>query len=201
MNMTKLAFIMSFSLLVAGCSFSLLGKAVPPPPYLLSLAPMGANTPEANEGKVIKQGDVITIATPLTSQAIAQNRIPVARDGTALAYIKDAIWIELPARLFQRLLSETVRARTGRPVLDPRQFAMDPGAQLSGHLLHFEVDEIKAEALVVFEATVAGGGKPTRTRRFTARDAVGLIDAKNAGDALNRAANKVAGDVAIWVNE
>ena len=199
--MTRLAFILSFSLLVTGCSFSLLGKPTPPPPFLLSLAPTGENSPEANAGKAISQGDVITIATPLTPQAIAQNRIPVARDGTALSYIANAIWIEPPARLFQRLLSETVRARTGRPVLDPRQFAMDPGAQLTGHLLHFEVDEAKADAFVVYEATVAGGGKPTRTRRFTAREAVGVIDAKNAGDALNRAANKVAGDVALWVNE
>mgnify|MGYP000614968437 CR=1 FL=1 len=91
-------------------------------------------------------------------------------------------------------------ARSGRVVLDPRQFNMDPGATLSGQLLRFDVDERGATAIVVYDATLSGeADHPVRTRRFEARVAMGRIDAQSASQALNRAANQVAADVADWV--
>jgi cholesterol transport system auxiliary component len=102
--------------------------------------------------------------------------------------------------LFQRLLAETVRQRTGRIVLDPRQFSMEPGATLSGQLLRFDIDERGAEAVVIYDATISGEqDRPVRTRRFEARVPAGSIDAKSAGRALNKAANQIAIDVADWL--
>lgn len=181
-------------MLMTGCSLGVGGK---PPAFLLTLTP--TEVPAANAGKPVSASETMTIAIPLAPQAIASNRIPVTQGSVAIAYIKDAAWVEQPARLFQRLLSETVRARTGRTVLDPRQFSMEPGTLLSGQLLQFGIDENAARAVVVYEATLSNGSKAVRTRRFEARVPVGKIEPGNAGSALNRAANTVAGEVSDWV--
>src|SRR3546814_5055527 len=77
-----------------------------------------------------------------------------------MAYVKDAQWVEAPQRLFQRLLPETVAARTSRVVLDEGQYLTAPGEQLAGQLLDFGVDEATNEAVVVYQAMlVAAGGK------------------------------------------
>lgn len=188
-----------FSLLALGmlsaCSLSVGGKA---PPFLLTLTP--TTEIAADTGRSVKAGEAITIAVPLVPQAIATNRIPVADGQNAIAYVKDANWVEPPARLFQRLLSETVRARTGRVIIDPRQSAVEPGAQLSGTILHFGIDARKSEAVVIFDAALARDkGKRLDTRRFEARAPVAIVDAKTSGAALNRAANDVAGQVADWI--
>ncbi len=190
------------ALLLSGCNVSLIGKASPPPAFLMSLTPNAENTPKANSGRTIAPGDVLTVQTPFAATVIAQDRIPVTRDGVAFAYVKGAFWVEAPARLFQRLLAETIKARTGRTVLDPREFSAAPGSKLSGQLVHFEIDEVRSEAVVVFEASLSGDKiTNVRTRRFEERVPVAVIDAKSAGDALNLAANKIAGDVAVWANE
>ena len=90
--------------------------------------------------------------------------------------------------------------RSGRTVLDPRQFNMDPGATLSGQLLRFDIEERGREAIVIYDATISGEqDRPVRTRRFEARVKADRIDADGAGRALNRAANLVAVDVADWL--
>ncbi|MBU6252710.1 MAG: membrane integrity-associated transporter subunit PqiC [Alphaproteobacteria bacterium] len=188
-------FLASAALALGGCSLGLTAKA---PAFLMTLTP--DQRPPASEGGAVESAAVLTVMTPLAPQAIATTRLPVAQGQTALAYVKDAVWVEPPARLFQRLLAETIRARSGRVVLDPRQFNMDPGATLSGQLLRFDVDERGATAIVVYDATLSGeADPPVRTRRFEARVAMGRIDAQSASQALNRAANQVAADVADWV--
>jgi cholesterol transport system auxiliary component len=180
---------------LGGCSLGLSGKA---PPFLLTLTPTTAVAADA--GRAIKASDSVTIATPIVPQAIASTRVPVADGQNAIAYVKNAVWVEPPARLFQRLLSETIRVRTGRPVFDPRQVAGDAGTQLSGHLLHFGVDARTSEAVVIYDAAVIRDrGKKLETRRFEARSQVTVIDATSSGTALNRAANDVAAQVADWI--
>lgn len=188
-------FLAGAALALGGCTLGLTAKA---PAFLMTLTP--DQRPGANDGGAVEAGAMLTVMTPLTPQAIATTRLPVAQGQTALAYVKDALWVEPPARLFQRLLAETIRARSGRVVLDPRQFSMDPGATLSGQLLRFDVEEHGAKAVVIYEATLSGeADHPVRTRRFEARVAMGRIDAESASQALNRAANQVAADVADWV--
>ncbi len=193
--MTKVYLALATSIVLTGCSLGLTGKA---PPFLLNLT--ATTSPAANAGETIMQRDAITIAIPLVPQAIANTRVPVATGETAIAYVTDAVWVEQPAKLFQRLLSETVRAKTGKTVLDPRQFAMEPGVQLSGQLLQFGIDGRSSRAVAIYDASLSGtADKSVRTRRFEAQVPVGKIDAANAGIALNRAANIVAGEVADWV--
>jgi cholesterol transport system auxiliary component len=189
------AILMASVVLLGGCSLGLGGKA---PPFLLTLSPDAVA--EADQGRQVKPGEAIVVAAPIVPQAIATNRVPVADGRTAIAYVKDAAWVEPPARLFQRLVAETLRAKTGRVVLDPRQLPASPGVLLSGQLLHFGIDARRNEAVVIYDAALAHGRSQTiATRRFEARAPVSVIDATNSGAALGKAANTVAAQVADWV--
>jgi len=142
----------------------------------------------------------ITIQVPSTPQSIAAARVPVQTSPTAIAYVVDALWVEPPARLFARLLSDTIAARTGRVVLTPAQSFSDPGARLSGELRSFGVDAASNSALVVYDAALIRGEAATvEKRRFEARVPLSVIDATTVGPALNQGANQVAGEVADWV--
>jgi len=180
---------------LSGC-FSLGGK---PPPFLLTLDADAA--PPAGPARTATEAATLTILIPAAPQKLRTQRIPVQQDGASVAYVKDAQWVEAPQRLFQRLISETVAARSGRVVLDEGQYLTAPGEQLAGQLMEFGVDARTGEAVVVYQAMlVAAGGKSVTQRRFEARENLGgVVEAKPVGEALTRAANKVAVDVAGWL--
>ncbi|WP_033920662.1 ABC-type transport auxiliary lipoprotein family protein [Sphingomonas sp. 37zxx] len=169
-----------------------------PPPSLLTLTsaaavPVGQNRSSGN-------APTITIMVPSTPQELAVARVPVRSTDTSITYVKDALWVEPPARLFARLLSDTLTSRTGHVVLSGRQSNIDPGAQLSGELRNFGFDAATSEAIVTFDgALLRKDAGAFEKRRFEARVPVTAIDAANAGVALNQAANQVAGEVADWV--
>jgi cholesterol transport system auxiliary component len=142
---------------------------------------------------------VITVVVPTVGQELRTPRVPVRTGGTQVAYIKDAVWVEAPNALFGRLLSETIAARTGRVVLDPKQFTLDPGIRLSGTLDTFGIQADRMEAVLVYDAALARGGDRVETRRFEARVPVAAVDAASAAPALNQAANQVAAEVAAWI--
>ncbi len=169
------------------------------PPLLLNITASSKVAP--NEARMGGAGQVISIAVPTTPQAIANNRVAVADGPVSISYIKDAYWVEPPARLFQRLLSETMASKTGKVVLDPRQFALDPGIQLTGQLKTFGIDARSHEAVVTYDAALTRNrGAQVETKRFETRKAVTSIAPIAAGEALNDAANSVAVDVASWVS-
>lgn len=183
------------ALLLSGCvSFG--GKV---PPFLLTLDADAA--PAAGEARTASDAATLTILIPAAPQKLRTTRIPVQQDDASVAYVKDAQWVEAPQRLFQRLLSETVAARTNRVVIDEGQYLTAPGEQLAGQLMEFGVDARSNEAIVVYQAMrVGAGGKTVTQRRFEAREPIGgRIEAKPVGEALTRVANKVASDVAGWL--
>lgn len=177
--------------LLAGC----LGGAKPPPFYL-ALTP--ASTLPPGTTRTAAAGDAITIIQPRVPAALSSNRIPVSTGDTAIAYVKGAQWVDEPAKLFRDLVSETVAARTGRLVLDNRQFSLDPGTTVTGELRNFGVDSDTGEAVVTYDAARASG-TTVEERRFEARVPVTPIEAAPVGAALNRAANQVATEVATWI--
>ncbi len=169
-----------------------------PPPWLLTIE--ATATPavgtEQNSAKVRS----ITIQVPSTPTAIASTRVPVQATPTTIAYVKDAQWAEPPARLFARLLSDTVSSRGNMVVLSTVQSIADPSATLAGELRRFGLDAGAREAVVTYDAALTRAGAETvEKRRFEARVPVTAIDAANAGTALSQAANQVAGEVAAWV--
>lgn len=191
--MKKLAPLLALSLLSGCISFG-----SKPPPQLLTLQPAAPIATGATQSSAGTR--TITIGVPAVPQELAAARVPVHQGGTAIAYVKDAIWVEPPSRLFARLLADTVTTRTGRVVLSSRQSQMDPGAQLTGELRMFGVDEATGEAVVTFDATlVRGEAAVFEKQRFEARVPVSPIEAAPVGAALNQAANQVAAQVADWV--
>jgi len=185
------------ALLLSGCvSFG--GKV---PPFLLTLDADAA--PTAGEARTASDAATLTILIPAAPQKLRTTRIPVQQDDASVAYVKDAQWVEAPQRLFQRLLSETVAARTNRVVIDEGQYLTAPGEQLAGQLMEFGVDARSNEAIVVYQAMrVGAGGKTVTQRRFEAREPIGgRVEAKPVGEALTRAANRVASDVAGWLGD
>ena len=190
------------SLLVAAAAVTLsgcIGLGGKTPPFLLTLDADAA--PAAGAARTAADAATLTILIPTAPQKLRTPRIPVQQDDASVAYVKDAQWVEAPQRLFQRLLSETVAAKTPLVVLDEGQYLTAPGEQLASQLLEFGVDARTNEAVVSLQAMrVAAGGKTVTQRRFEVREPIGgKIEAKPVGEALTRAANKVAADVAAWL--
>ena len=194
MTMDRNLLAVAAALALAGC-VSLGSKA---PALLLTLD--ADAVPASGTTRTTADARPLTVLAPIAPQKLRTQRIPVQQDDGSVAYVVDAQWVEAPQRLFQRLLSDTLGARTGRLVLDDAQYLSAPGEQLAGQLIEFGIDARNNEAVVVFQAMlVSGGGKMVRQQRFEARTPVAVIDARSSGTALTRAANKVAGEVAKWV--
>ncbi|MBX3565599.1 MAG: membrane integrity-associated transporter subunit PqiC [Sphingomonas sp.] len=179
---------------LAGC----ISFGAKPPASYLTLDP--AAPVAVGEAQSSANAPTITIAVPAVPQELATQRVPVHAGGQAVAYVKDAMWVEQPSRLFARLLADTITSRTGRVVLSSRQSQLDPGAQLTGELRRFGIDEAGSEAVVTFDASLMRGTASVfEKRRFEARVPVAKIETAAVGAALNQAANQVAGEIADWI--
>lgn len=174
--------------------------AAKPPPSLLTLT--SASSMTVGQTQSSANTPTITIMVPAVSQALATARVPVQSGDTAIAYVPKAQWVEPPARLFARLLSDTVTGRTGRVVLSNAQSFADPGARLSGELRSFGVDSGASAAVVVFDGSLTRSESHViEKRRFEARVPIAAIEPHVVGAGLNQAANQVATEVADWVGK
>jgi cholesterol transport system auxiliary component len=187
--------VLALALSLAGC----ISFGAKPPPSLLTLT--AAVAPAVGQDQRSAGAKSITIEVPVTPQSVATTRVPVQASATSIAYVPKAQWAEPPARLFARLLSDTVAARTGRVVLSSVQPVTDASAHLGGELRSFGLDATTRQAVVTFDAALlrVPGKSGLETRRFEARVPVATIDADAAGPALNDAANQVAAQVADWI--
>jgi cholesterol transport system auxiliary component len=187
----------ALALALSGCSLGGLlggGKA---PAWLLTLTPE-APAP-ASLSRVGAAGNTVTINVPVIAKELRTTRVPVQLGPTAVQYVKDLTWVDTPDRLFQALLSETVRRTTSRVVLDGKQTALDPGMLVTGQLHRFGFDEAAQAVIVQYDASRSvGGGAQIETRRFEAQ-VPSTGDAASVGPALNRAANQVAMEAAAWI--
>ncbi|WP_338466710.1 ABC-type transport auxiliary lipoprotein family protein [Novosphingobium sp. ZN18A2] len=179
-------------LALSGCVSIGAGK---PPRALLDLTPTAQV--KAGATSTGQYDTAIAVLEPAADQKLAVTRVPVQVNATTVAYLKDATWIERPTRLFQHLLTETLRARGGHLVLEG-----DIGTaqtQLGGRLLDMGYDAPSQSVVVRFEAVKTGRDGAVSTRRF--EDVVPGVsaEAEPVAAALNEAANKVAGEVADWV--
>lgn len=188
----KLLVPVAATLALAGCLGG--GKA---PKQLYTLSSEAPPTAEFN--RVANAGETLSVDVPVTPKSLKSVRVPVDVNATTIAYVKDFSWVDTPDRLFQQLLSETLVRTTNRVVLDPRQSSLDPGLRVTGTLDRFGYDASTGAAVVRFDAALAAtAGNRVETRRFEASEP-SAGDAATVAPALNRAANKVARDVAAWV--
>ena len=181
--------------LMGGCA--LLGGGGKAPPHLFDLTAETASA--VAPVRSAAAGETVTIRVPVVPRELRTTRVPVQVNPIVVEYVKDATWVDTPDRLFQALLEETVRATTGRVVLDPNQSALDPGLVVTGELQKFGYDAQQGMAIVQYDASLATqGGTHVQTRRFQAAlPADGT--AASVPSALNQAANHVAREVAAWI--
>ena len=174
--------------------------AVSPATTRSTLTVAGQPVASVTDQPLVAGASSITIQAPATPQELATPRVPVQATPTTVAYIKGALWSELPSQAFARVLGDTVTARTGRVVLSGAQSFQTGSAQLSGELRRFGIDAAGQSAVVTFDASLlrqTGGG--IAKQRFEARVPVSAVTPEAAGVGLNAAANQVAVEVADWV--
>lgn len=194
----RFAIVAAAALALTGCLGLGGGK---PPPSLLSLTP--AKSAPAGAMAAGTGATAIMVMEPDTDKRLAVQRVPVQISASSVAYLKDAMWVERPARLFRGLLAETLRAQAGpgggRLVLEDDQAVPLIGTRLAGRLLDMGYNAQNMTAVVRFDAFRTGPKGEVSTRRF--ESVVSGVSAKPdaVGAALNRAANDVAGQVAEWM--
>jgi cholesterol transport system auxiliary component len=140
------------------------------------------------------------VELPSVPRAIATQRVAVHDKANSYAYVKDALWVDSPARQFKAMLSETIAARTDKLVLDPGQYPTTTGHVLRGDLVDFGVDGATRTAVVTYDANLlANDGKAILRQRFSASRPLSKIDSTSVAPAISQAANEVAAAVADWI--
>ena len=185
----------SAALLLAACVS--IGEAGDPPDQLLTLT--AAATAPAGSGQAGTMANALSVTEPSVPQHLNVVRVPVRVNGTSLAYLQDAIWVEKPARLFQSVLAETIRARGTRLVVGGGELDYAAQTQLAGELAAMDYDAPARAVVLRYDAVLRLPGGEVRTRRFEARVTGVAPDALSVAPALNAAANQVAAEVADWV--
>jgi cholesterol transport system auxiliary component len=188
----------AFAVSLSGCSLSgMLGGGGKAPATLVTLTPEAAEP--ASIVRTAAAGQAVTVMTPTVPKELMAVRVPVQVNYVDVQYVTNVQLVDTPDRLFQRLLSETIRRTTKRVVLDPNQTTLDPGLVVNGILQRFGYDASTRQVVVTYDASLStAGGNRVETRRFTA-SAPADGTAATVPAALNRAANQVALDVAKWV--
>ena len=189
----SLTLLTAVGLLSACVSFG----ASEPPPFLLSLT--SDITVDGGVERSGQQADALVVRLPTSPQKLNTLRVPVQTRATGIAYLKDAVWVDKPARLFHGMLAETIAAKNERLVLTPTQAGGKAEHYLSGELVNFGLDGPRLEVVVTYDAVKMKIGQPLEKRRFEARESVFAAEPGPVGESLNKAANKVAGEVADWI--
>lgn len=184
----------SLALLLGGCLGLGGGKL---PATLIALT--ASKAPAAGSGISGTQDDALVVQEPDVDRKLAVLRVPVRVNGSSIAYLADAAWVERPARQFRGLLAETLRASGKRLVLEDDGTAGPAAHRLGGRLVDMGYDAAQQAVVVRFEAVRSTRGGAVETRRF--ESVVPGVPAKPEAiaPALNRAANAVAADVAAWM--
>lgn len=185
--------VLGLSALLAGCvHFG--GK---PPEQLYTLT--AAHQVAAGATATGTATTALAVMEPGTGERLAVTRIPVQVDPSTLAYVKDATWVEKPSRLFQRLVSETIRAKGARLVVGENDLQFAAAVKLTGQLSEFGYDAASGSVVARYDAVLQNPGGEIRTRRFEASVPGVAATGGAVAAALNQAANQIAGEVADWV--
>lgn len=189
----RMAAMLGAALALSGC----LSMGKDPPPTLLNLTP--AQTAPAGSGASGTSAQALAVLDIQTPARIDMVRVPVQVDAANVAYLKDAQWVDKPARLFARLLAEGIRARGSRLVVDGSDAQYAAATKLSGQLVEMGYDAPNGSVVVRYDAVLQMPGGEIRTRRFESVVPGVPAAASSVGPALNQAANEVASQVAEWV--
>ena len=179
-----------------------IGGNAEPPAALLTLTASAPPRPYAGPTAL---ADSIAVGIPNVPATLQTLRLPVTGSATEVRYLAGAVWAEQPNRQFQRLLADTLTS-AGVPTVDLRQPTVTPARLLTGTLRDFGLDVSDPARPVVrvrFDAQLASPRAPDGRiglRRFDAEEAATDQSPAGVAAALNRAANRIAADVATWVS-
>ena len=180
--------------LLAGC-VSLGGK---PPRELIGLtAETMAPAGPLPDGRI---GETLIVLDPQSERRLDVQRVAVQVNDTDIAYVQGVAWVERPARLFRHLLAETIRARGKHLVLEASDQSPGGNLSLSGRLVDMGYDARIRSAVVRYDAMRVNAKGVIEARRFEAVEPGVQGDSDDIAPALNRAANRVAKEVADWVD-
>ena len=181
------------SLALSGC-LGLGGKA---PKQLISLAP--ATTAQVGPTTSGSMTDAIVVVDLETDRSLDMLRVPVRVNPSTIAYLKDVAWVEKPTRQFRSLLAETLRAQSGRLVVEEGDFDLVGRTLVFGRLLAMGYDAPTQSVVVRVDMHKQEKGGVVVSRRFEA--VVPGVEAKASpvSAALGQASNDVAAQVAAWV--
>ena len=191
----KFALPVAAALLLAGCVS--IGSGGKLPPTLFTLTPEKA----LPVGTAIsgKPAEAIIVFEPETDRRLGVQRVAVQIDSANVAYLQQALWVERPARLFQNLLAETIRVRSGKLVMLADDNPGTGALRLSGRLLDIGYDARTTSVVVRFDATRTAADGTVTTKRFESVIAGVAAEALQVAPALNQASNEVAQQVAEWL--
>ena len=179
--------------MLAGC-ISLGGKA---PKLLIGLTPDRTAAAGAMAGGKI--GDALVVLDPQADRKLDVLRVAVQVNATEIAYLKDASWVERPARLMRHLLAEAIRAKGQHLVLEASDDVTGSKQTLAGRLIDMGYDARLQSVVVRYDALRSDAMGEIEARRFEALVPGVSANGPAVAAALNRAANDVAGQVADWV--
>lgn len=181
--------------LLAGCVS--IGTDVETPKQLLTLTA----SEQAQAGTIIdgNMASALAVMEPEVPHRLDLTRIPVRVNDSSLAYLQDAYWVEKPARLFQRVLAETIRAGGSRLVVGGGDLEFAAATRLSGQLAAMDYEAARSTVVVRYDAVLRLPDGSVHTQRFESEVSGIAPDARAVGPAMNRAANDIAAQVAVWV--
>ena len=185
--------VLAATAMLSGC----LGLGGKVPDQLISLT--AQNTAPAGAIGAGSIGEALAIHDPEADRRLDVQRVPVQVDDATVAYLKDAMWVERPARQFRHLLAETIRAKTGRLTLEAGDTGAVAKETLSGRLVDMGYDARSSSVVVRFDAIRTSGKGVITARRFEATVSGVSPKAAAVAPALNRASNDVASQVADWI--
>jgi cholesterol transport system auxiliary component len=183
-------------LLALGACVNIGGGKAPAQLYTLTA------TSRAPAGPLItaKAGDALVVSDPETDRSLALLRMAVQVTPTSIAYLKDANWVERPARLLRNLLAEDLRAGGKRLVLLDDDSEGPRGLHLGGRLLAMGYDAHAHAAVIRYDAVLSDGKGGVIMRRFEASEPDVSPNGAELAQALNTAANTIAGQVGTWID-
>jgi len=196
-GLPRTAALAAAALMLSGALSGCVSFGKDPPEALLTLTSDAAAPAGTSASGTV--AEALTVMEPDAPQMLDVARVPVQVNESTVAYLKDAVWVEKPARLFGRLLAETIRAKQTRLVIDGPDVRYAAATRLSGQLLAMGYDAPSQSVVVRFDAVLQQPDGAIRTRRFEAEVNGVLPEAREVAPALNEAANKVAAQVAEWV--
>lgn len=185
--------VLPLALALSGC----LSLSAEPPKSLLELTP--TKTVSAGSTRTGTFAEAIAVIDPDTPEKLDVDRVPVQNSASEVTYLKDAVWVEKPARQFARLLAETIRAGGTRLVLDSTDHKFQAATWLTGQLIEMGYDARSQSVIIIYDAVLTRPGGSITNRRFESEVSGISADVRQVGPALNEAANDVAAQVAEWV--